>query len=154
MTSTETNNAAFVLLHTFYGRLRQLRWPLFALCLGFRRRLPHGWSRVGGRGAQKTEGKEDRNIHNHQCSPGPSGNDVYCPVAVRPNRRRRYRLGSRVPTWSVSFAARRACLVTDLPEVEVVWPEAKQIGLIDSIFRNFYIPPVIFGEHQTVQPLP
>lgn len=27
----------------------------------------------------------------------------------------------------------------------VVWPEAKQIGIIDSIFRNFYIPPVIFG---------
>ncbi|KAJ6613692.1 hypothetical protein B0H10DRAFT_1804999 [Mycena sp. CBHHK59/15] len=28
---------------------------------------------------------------------------------------------------------------------EVVWPEAKQIGIIDSIFRNFYIPPVIFA---------
>ena len=28
---------------------------------------------------------------------------------------------------------------------DVVWPEAKQIGLIDSIFRNFYIPPVIFA---------
>ncbi|TFK35139.1 hypothetical protein BDQ12DRAFT_737722 [Crucibulum laeve] len=27
---------------------------------------------------------------------------------------------------------------------DVVWPEAKQIGIIDSIFRNFYIPPVIF----------
>ncbi|KAM5541556.1 hypothetical protein V8D89_004746, partial [Ganoderma adspersum] len=27
---------------------------------------------------------------------------------------------------------------------DVVWPEKKQIGLIDSIFRNFYIPPVIF----------
>ena len=27
----------------------------------------------------------------------------------------------------------------------MVWPEAKQIGLIDSIFRNFYIPPVIFA---------
>ncbi|PFH48447.1 hypothetical protein AMATHDRAFT_65457 [Amanita thiersii Skay4041] len=27
---------------------------------------------------------------------------------------------------------------------DVVWPEAKQIGLIDSVFRNFYIPPVIF----------
>ncbi|KAF8514206.1 hypothetical protein BU17DRAFT_52702 [Hysterangium stoloniferum] len=27
---------------------------------------------------------------------------------------------------------------------DVVWPETKQIGLIDSIFRNFYIPPVIF----------
>ncbi|KAM6499060.1 hypothetical protein JOM56_004568 [Amanita muscaria] len=28
---------------------------------------------------------------------------------------------------------------------EVVWPEAKQIGIIDSVFRNFYIPPVIFA---------
>ncbi|KAF8514161.1 hypothetical protein JB92DRAFT_3096266 [Gautieria morchelliformis] len=28
---------------------------------------------------------------------------------------------------------------------DVVWPEVKQIGLIDSIFRNFYIPPVIFA---------
>ncbi|KAF9442099.1 hypothetical protein P691DRAFT_638967, partial [Macrolepiota fuliginosa MF-IS2] len=28
---------------------------------------------------------------------------------------------------------------------DVVWPEAKQVGLIDSIFRNFYIPPVIFS---------
>jgi hypothetical protein len=28
---------------------------------------------------------------------------------------------------------------------DVVWPEAKQIHLIDSIFRNFYIPPVIFA---------
>ncbi|KAF5346837.1 hypothetical protein D9756_010583 [Leucocoprinus leucothites] len=27
----------------------------------------------------------------------------------------------------------------------VVWPEAKQVGLIDSIFRNFYIPPVNFA---------
>lgn len=28
---------------------------------------------------------------------------------------------------------------------EVVWPETKQIGLIDSIFRNFYVPPVVFA---------
>ncbi|KAF9008994.1 hypothetical protein BDQ17DRAFT_1349335 [Cyathus striatus] len=28
---------------------------------------------------------------------------------------------------------------------DVVWPETKQIGLIDSIFRNFYIPPVVFA---------
>ncbi|KAI9065685.1 hypothetical protein FKP32DRAFT_459384 [Trametes sanguinea] len=27
---------------------------------------------------------------------------------------------------------------------EVVWPDTKQMGLIDSIFRNFYVPPVIF----------
>ena len=28
---------------------------------------------------------------------------------------------------------------------EVVWPEIKQIHLIDSIFRQFYIPPIIFA---------
>ncbi|KII92105.1 hypothetical protein PLICRDRAFT_172244 [Plicaturopsis crispa FD-325 SS-3] len=28
---------------------------------------------------------------------------------------------------------------------DVVWPDSKQIKLIDSIFRNFYIPPVIFA---------
>ena len=29
---------------------------------------------------------------------------------------------------------------------DVVWSEQKQIGLIDSVFRNYYIPPIIFGE--------
>ncbi|PPR06444.1 hypothetical protein CVT24_002602, partial [Panaeolus cyanescens] len=28
---------------------------------------------------------------------------------------------------------------------DVVWPESKQIGIIDSVFRNFYIPPIIFA---------
>ncbi|KAG2018750.1 hypothetical protein CC2G_008144 [Coprinopsis cinerea AmutBmut pab1-1] len=28
---------------------------------------------------------------------------------------------------------------------DVVWPDAKQISLIDSIYRNFYVPPVIFA---------
>ncbi|KAG5643754.1 hypothetical protein DXG03_009689 [Asterophora parasitica] len=28
---------------------------------------------------------------------------------------------------------------------DVVWPDNKMIGLIDSVFRNFYIPPVIFA---------
>ncbi|EIW52994.1 uncharacterized protein TRAVEDRAFT_134468 [Trametes versicolor FP-101664 SS1] len=32
---------------------------------------------------------------------------------------------------------------------DVVWPDTKQIGLIDSIFRNFYVPPVIFVVHTT-----
>ncbi|THG98166.1 hypothetical protein EW026_g3967 [Hermanssonia centrifuga] len=27
---------------------------------------------------------------------------------------------------------------------DIVWPEAKQIGLIDSLLRNYYVPPVIF----------
>ncbi|KAG6886711.1 hypothetical protein C0992_002709 [Termitomyces sp. T32_za158] len=28
---------------------------------------------------------------------------------------------------------------------DVVWPDTKMVGLIDSIFRNFYVPPVIFS---------
>ncbi|KDQ58244.1 hypothetical protein JAAARDRAFT_35059 [Jaapia argillacea MUCL 33604] len=28
---------------------------------------------------------------------------------------------------------------------DVVWPEAKQSGLIDSILRNYYLPPIIFA---------
>ncbi|OSD02347.1 hypothetical protein PYCCODRAFT_1390517 [Trametes coccinea BRFM310] len=28
---------------------------------------------------------------------------------------------------------------------DVVWTEAKQIGLVDSLLRNFYIPPIIFA---------
>ncbi|KAI0067409.1 hypothetical protein BV25DRAFT_1819733 [Artomyces pyxidatus] len=28
---------------------------------------------------------------------------------------------------------------------DVVWPESKQIGLIDSVFRNYYVPPIIFA---------
>lgn len=29
---------------------------------------------------------------------------------------------------------------------DVVWPEVKQSGLIDSVLRNYYIPPIIFGK--------
>jgi len=29
--------------------------------------------------------------------------------------------------------------------LDVVWPDKKQTGLIDSLFRNFYIPPVVFA---------
>ncbi|GJE94133.1 hypothetical protein PsYK624_103010 [Phanerochaete sordida] len=28
---------------------------------------------------------------------------------------------------------------------DVVWPESKQIGLIDSLMRNYYVPPIIFA---------
>lgn len=35
------------------------------------------------------------------------------------------------------------CL-TALP-LDIVWPDTKKSFLIDSIFRNFYIPPVIFA---------
>jgi hypothetical protein len=26
-----------------------------------------------------------------------------------------------------------------------VWADSKQVGLIDSLFRNFYVPPVVFA---------
>ncbi|KAI9507223.1 hypothetical protein F5148DRAFT_144121 [Russula earlei] len=32
---------------------------------------------------------------------------------------------------------------------DIVWSEQKQIGLIDSIFRNYYIPPIIFAVSTT-----
>ncbi|EGN97363.1 hypothetical protein SERLA73DRAFT_57011, partial [Serpula lacrymans var. lacrymans S7.3] len=37
--------------------------------------------------------------------------------------------------------------ITLEPEYQrgIVWPESKQSGLIDSILRNYYIPPIIFG---------
>ncbi|EIM80690.1 uncharacterized protein STEHIDRAFT_125712 [Stereum hirsutum FP-91666 SS1] len=31
---------------------------------------------------------------------------------------------------------------------DVVWPEAKQVGVLDSIMRNFYLPPIIFSVSQ------
>ena len=39
-------------------------------------------------------------------------------------------------------------LPPDLSHLDVVWPETKQIGLIDSIFRNFYVPPIVFAVQQ------
>ncbi|KAH9946705.1 hypothetical protein B0H21DRAFT_857876, partial [Amylocystis lapponica] len=33
---------------------------------------------------------------------------------------------------------------------DIVWPESKQVGLIDSVLRNYYIPPVIFGESRFI----
>ncbi|KAJ7927092.1 hypothetical protein B0H13DRAFT_1971588 [Mycena leptocephala] len=56
---------------------------------------------------------------------------------------------SRATTYSTEALYKRIHDgVIDLnPEYqrEVVWPESKQIGIIDSILRNFYIPPVIFA---------
>ena len=40
--------------------------------------------------------------------------------------------------------------------VGVVWNQEKQIALIESIFRNFYIPPVLFfvqNDPDEVEPL-
>lgn len=34
--------------------------------------------------------------------------------------------------------------------LDVVWPDTKQVGLVDSILRNYYIPPIIFGKFITL----
>jgi hypothetical protein len=53
-------------------------------------------------------------------------------------------------TWIQSIKEVRSFFVPNVPlhprHVDVVWSEQKQIGLIDSVFRNYYIPPIIFGE--------
>lgn len=66
--------------------------------------------------------------------------------SIRTNHRWIDRLGSRL-------SKRYAYLSSCSPNVplhprlaDVVWSEQKQIGLIDSVFRNYYIPPIIFGE--------
>lgn len=46
---------------------------------------------------------------------------------------------------SLRPVAFRVKFSNSLRSPDVVWPEAKQIGLIDSIFRNFYIPPIVFA---------
>jgi hypothetical protein len=53
-----------------------------------------------------------------------------------------YQRGNARP---VAFRVR---ISNSLRSLDVVWPEAKQIGLIDSIFRNFYIPPIVFAVQQ------
>lgn len=30
--------------------------------------------------------------------------------------------------------------------LDIVWSDEKQTGLIDSILRNYYMPPIIFGK--------
>jgi hypothetical protein len=64
-------------------------------------------------------------------------------IRYRATRRRHHQLEPRLPAWCVLLASLLA--LSHLLPSDVVWPEAKQIGLIDSVFRNYYIPPVIFG---------
>ena len=30
-------------------------------------------------------------------------------------------------------------------QLEVVWPEYKQMKLLDSLWRNYYVPPIVFA---------
>ncbi len=57
-----------------------------------------------------------------------------CDINLEPD----YQRGQSLPVLCVQLGL-------TLTILDVVWPEGKQIGIIDSVFRNFYIPPVIFG---------
>lgn len=61
----------------------------------------------------------------------------------RPNSQLRYQPWTRL---SKRYVQQRCNLHSSDQYLDVVWPETKQIGIIDSIFRNFYVPPVIFGK--------
>lgn len=71
---------------------------------------------------------------------------------IRTNRRWINQLRSSLSKRCVSFILSTE-VALHLYLVDIVWPEQKQIGLIDSVFRNYYIPPIIFGE-LTVFPYP
>lgn len=63
----------------------------------------------------------------------------------RANSQSGYQLGTGLSTRCVAMPLE--CISrAHLQLLEVVWHDDKQIGLIDSILRNFYIPPVIFGD--------
>lgn len=53
-----------------------------------------------------------------------------------------YQRGAYMRTIRAELVSNRV-LINNSPDI--VWGEAKQSGLIDSILRNFYMPPVIFG---------
>ena len=66
--------------------------------------------------------------------------------SIRTNHRWFDRLGSRLSKrYALSFISSPQCPFHPTL-VDVVWSEQKQIGLIDSVFRNYYIPPIIFGK--------
>jgi hypothetical protein len=54
--------------------------------------------------------------------------------------------GSRLVAFTSLSTETRADLSLD-----VVWTEQKQSGIIDSILRNYYIPPVIFGAFSRIK---
>ena len=36
-------------------------------------------------------------------------------------------------------------VITLTADIDVVWPTGKQMEIIDSLFHNFYVPPIIFA---------
>ena len=45
------------------------------------------------------------------------------------------------------FPSRITRFPLDSPR-EVVWPEAKQIKVLDSIWRNYYVPPIVLAVYK------
>lgn len=48
----------------------------------------------------------------------------------------------------VSFIILYIDVIDRAMSIDIVWSETKQTQLINSVFHNFYIPPVIFAVHK------
>lgn len=71
----------------------------------------------------------------------------YCIHSLsRTNRRWVDQFRSRLSAGYASHSLLSTDLTRHSRGIDVVWAEQKQIGLIDSVFRNYYIPPIIFGQ--------
>jgi len=86
-----------------------------------------------------------RQNHCTVCPSMPHACSERSQVQFRPDNRQFYRSRPRIPARHVSCCCKLARELTHLL-TDVVWNEEKQIGLIDSILRNYYMPPIIFGQ--------
>ncbi|OBZ73327.1 hypothetical protein A0H81_07172 [Grifola frondosa] len=90
-----------------------------------------------------------------------SSDEEYIPVSLKPQKKKapskpnaEYKVTNALrPPRTTSYTARSlydqiidGAIILDPPyQRDVVWSEPKQVGLIDSLLRNYYIPPLIFA---------
>ncbi|PPQ95752.1 hypothetical protein CVT26_015878 [Gymnopilus dilepis] len=84
---------------------------------------------------------DDDDFDDEQDQPG-GANEVH-DVALQPPT------DQLLTTETLHFMIHEGLITLDAPyQRDIVWPDTKKISLIDSVFRNFYIPPVIFAVHK------
>ena len=86
-----------------------------------------------------------------QALHGPSSSvSLFCFLSETAGAKQsRYTVGRSIETPNTSevrLPTQREFVPLTRNNTDVVWPESKMVGIVDSIFRNFYIPPIIFGE--------
>ncbi|KAF8907266.1 hypothetical protein CPB84DRAFT_1674984 [Gymnopilus junonius] len=93
----------------------------------------------------KTENEVDQLVDDDEFDDdqeqGGGGTEVH-DVALQPPT------DQLLTTETLHFMIHEGLISLDAPyQREIVWPDTKKVSLIDSVFRNFYIPPVIFAVH-------